>query len=129
MLYIENTRIQAQPTDTIEGQQGAGTFFVKPLMQGEHMALLEIRVQAGTVSAVHAHSHESLIYVVSGKLSTVIGNQTFVLGPGDVCRHPGSTAHRVEALEDTIFVEIKSPLPELRKTLGLADGSAASLEA
>jgi len=129
VLYIENKRVQAQPTDTIEGQRGIGTFSVKPLMQGDHMALLEIRVQAGTVSAIHAHSHESLIYVVSGKLSTVIGDETFVLGPGDVCRHPGSTGHRVEALEDTMFVEVKSPPPELRKTLGLSDSGEASSDA
>jgi quercetin dioxygenase-like cupin family protein len=119
MVYTENLRVPAHRTDSIEGQTGVGTFLVKPLMLGEHMALLEVRVQAGAASALHAHSHESLIYVVSGKLSTTIGSETFVLREGDACRHAASVAHRVEALEDTTFIEIKSPPLELGKTLGL----------
>src|SRR5262245_48857449 len=115
MLYTENKAVSAHPTCSIEGQPSVGTFLVKPLMLGEQIALLEVHVQAGTASALHAHSHESLIYVVSGKLSTTIGGETFVLGAGDVCRHAASVIHRVEALEDTTFVEVKSPLPELGK--------------
>lgn len=118
MVYVENRCVPAQPTGSIEGQPGVGTFFVKPLTRGEQMALLEVRVRAGATSAAHAHSHESLICVVSGKLSTTIGSETFVLGPGDVCRHAALVAHRIEALEDTTFVEIKSPPPDLHETLG-----------
>jgi quercetin dioxygenase-like cupin family protein len=123
MLHVENAQVGSQPVGTIEGQPSTGTFFVKPLMRGETMALLEIRVQAGAASAIHMHSHESLIYVVSGRLKTTIDNETFVLGPGDVCRHPFAVGHRVEALEDTIFVEIKSPPIELRQVFGIAAAS------
>ena len=129
MLYTENKSVLAHPTHSIEGRSGIGTFLVKPLMCGDQMALLEVRVQAGTASALHAHSHESLIYVVSGKLSTTIGSETFILGAGDVCRHAASVVHRVEALEDTTFVEVKSPAPELGKTLGLHEAAAAQLNA
>jgi quercetin dioxygenase-like cupin family protein len=120
MLHIENARIDSQPVGTIEGQPNTGLFFVKPLMRGESMALLEVRVRAGAASLIHTHSHESLVYVVSGRLKTIINNKTFVLGPGDACRHPRAVGHRVEALEDTVFVEIKSPPIELRQVFGLA---------
>ena len=123
MLHIENAQVDSQPVGTIEGQPSTGTFFVKPLMRGERMTLLEIRVRAGVASPIHTHSHESLIYVVSGRLKTIINNETFVLGPGDVCRHPCAVGHRVEALEDTIFVEVKSPPIELRQVFGLAAAS------
>jgi quercetin dioxygenase-like cupin family protein len=109
MLHIRNAQVDCQPVDTIEGQPNTGTFLIKPLMQGETMALLEVRVTAGATSAIHAHSHESVLYVVSGRLKTVIDDETFVLGPGDACRHPQGASHRVEAVEDTVFVEIKSP--------------------
>ena len=122
MLYVENAQLESQPVRTIEGQPNTGTFFVKPLMRGESMALLEIRVRAGAASLFHAHSHESLIYVVSGRLKTIINNETFVLGPGDVCRHPCAVGHRVEALEDSVFVEVKSPPIELRQVFGPAGG-------
>jgi quercetin dioxygenase-like cupin family protein len=123
MLHIENAQVDSQPVGTIEGQPNSGTFFIKPLMHGESMALLEVRVQAGVTSSIHTHSHESLIYVVSGRLKTVIDNETFVLGPGDVCRHPRAVGHRVEALEDSVFVEVKSPPIESRQVFGLAAAS------
>jgi len=123
MLYAENDQVDSQPIASIEGVPNTGTFFVKPLIGGESMALLEIRVRAGASSAVHTHAHESLIYVISGRLQTSIGNQTFVLGPGDACRHPRAVGHRVQALEDAVFIEIKSPPVEVGQLFGLAAAS------
>jgi len=118
MLHAENAQVEAQAIDSIEGQANTGTFLVKPLMRGNSMTLLEIHVRAGAGSPIHMHSHESLIYVVSGRLKTTIDCETFVLGAGDVCRHPPGAAHRVEALEDTVFVEAKSPPPDLHRIFG-----------
>jgi len=123
MLHVENAQVDSQPFGTIEGQPNTGTFFVKPLMHGQNMALLEIRVRAGVSSPIHTHAHESLIYVVSGRLKTIINDEAFVLGPGDVCRHPCAAGHRVEALEDTIFIEIKSPPIALGQVFGSSPAS------
>lgn len=120
MLHARNDQIESQPTGMIEGQPNTGTFLIKALMHGDSMMLLEIRVRAGESSALHAHSHESLIYVVSGRLKTTIGKATFELGPGDACRHPPAVAHRVQALEDSVFVEIKSPPVEMTQVIGAA---------
>lgn len=51
---------------------------------------------------------------------TIVNNEAFVLGPGDACRHPRSAVHRVETLEDTLFVEVKSPAIDLRRVFGPA---------
>jgi quercetin dioxygenase-like cupin family protein len=123
MLHTENAQVDTHAIDSIEGRQNTGTFLIKPLMHGDSMMLLEVRVRAGAGSPIHAHSHESLIYVVSGRLETTIDNKTFVLGPGDVCRHPSAVDHRVEALEDTVFIEAKSPPPDLHQIFGLATES------
>ena len=88
MLHAENAQVDSQPVHAIEGEPNNGTVFVKPLMDGEHMALLEVHMRAGVSSSLHAHAHESVLYVVSGKLTTVVNDETFVLAPGDVCRHP-----------------------------------------
>ena len=124
MLYVENDHVETQPVRTIEGRPNTGTVFVKPLMQGESMALLEVRMRAGVASSLHAHAHESLLYVVSGRLRTTVNNEIFVLGPGDVCRHPRDASHRVEALEDTVFVEVKSPAIEIWGRIWLRPGAA-----
>ena len=123
MLHIENDQVESHPVGAIEGQPNSGTVFVKPLMRGESMALLEVRMRAGVGSSLHAHAHESLLYVVSGRLKTIVNNETFVLGPGDVCRHPKDASHRVEALEDTVFVEVKSPPIEFGRVFGSATAS------
>ena len=103
MLHVENAHVAIQPVGSIEGQPSTGPFFVKSLMLGESMALLEVRVACGVASALHTHSHESLVYVVSGILSTTIGAETFVLAPGDVCRHPSGVSHVVKALQECGF--------------------------
>ena len=120
MLHAENAQVDSQAVDAIEGQPNTGTVFVKPLMDGEHMALLEVHMRAGVSSSLHAHAHESVLYVVSGKLTTVVNGETFVLRAGDVCRHPRDVVHRVEALEDTVFVEVKSPPIDLHRVFGPA---------
>lgn len=120
MLHTENSRVTSEPVDTIEGRPNNGTVFVKPLMQADTMALLEVRMHKGVSSSLHAHGHESVLYVVSGKLRTIVNQETFVLGPGDACRHPNGATHRVEALEDTVFVEVKSPPIEFGRVFGAA---------
>ncbi|MBE0548262.1 MAG: cupin domain-containing protein [Rubrivivax sp.] len=102
---------------SIEGTPTKGDFLIKPLLKGDHMSLMEVRLQPGVASAPHVHAHESLIYVVKGKLRTTVESNVTVLGPGDVGRHPAHVAHSVEALEETIFIEIKSPTPDIGSVL------------
>ena len=118
MNYAKNAGVDAMAIRSIEGAATTGgAFHIKPLLRGEHMSLMEVHLQPGVASAIHAHAHESLLYVVRGKVKTVVGGETVVLGPGDVGRHPASVPHSVEALEETIFVEIKSPAPDIAKVL------------
>ena len=42
-----------------------------------------------------------------------VGEQEYLLGPGDVCRHPAGIPHGVEALEESVMVEVKSPAPQM----------------
>jgi quercetin dioxygenase-like cupin family protein len=51
--------------------------------------------------------------VVKGKVKSTVGSQEFIMGPGDVCRHPKGVLHGLEAIEDSVVVEIKLPAPEI----------------
>jgi len=52
-------------------------------------------------------------YVISGKVKSTVGTQEFIMGPGDVCRHPKGVLHGLEAIEDSVVVEIKAPAPDI----------------
>jgi quercetin dioxygenase-like cupin family protein len=90
-----------------------GELVVKPLVQGDEMVLLEIYYAAGVGTPLHSHTHESIVYVVSGKLKATLEERVFVMVPGDVCRHPRGVLHGLEAIEDAVIVECKSPAPDM----------------
>ena len=98
---------------SIEGKPMHGTLVLKPMLKGEQMTLLELHYQPGTKAPLHTHSHESIIYVVSGRVRTWIGDDVYDLGPGDVARHPAGPLHTVEALVESTIIEIKSPAPDI----------------
>jgi len=103
---------------SIEGREMHGHLGVKPLMKGEHMLVLELHYDAGAKAPIHTHSHESVVYVVSGRVKTWVGDAVYVLGPGDVARHPAGVPHTVEALVQSTVLEVKSPAPDLTQLIG-----------
>lgn len=90
-----------------------GAILVRPMMKGAEMTALEIFYPKGVASSVHRHAHESMIYVVKGRLKGVIDGVACEMGPGDSCCHPAGVLHSVEALEDALIVEVKSPAPDI----------------
>ena len=119
MKAAHNTDREPIAVRSIEGAEIYGeALHVKPLIAGDAMTLLEIRYAAGSGAPLHVHDHESVVYVVRGRVKTTIGSETHTLGPGDACRHPAGEAHGLEALEDSLIVEIKSPPPHLGDLFG-----------
>jgi quercetin dioxygenase-like cupin family protein len=113
-IKSKNTDVEAVAVKSVEGKAVyGGDLLVKPLMKGDEMTFLEIRYAAGVGAPLHTHTHESIAYVVKGKVKSTVGSEEFIMGPGDVCRHPAGVLHGLEALEDSIVVEIKSPAPDL----------------
>ena len=103
---------------TIEGLPVSGSVWMKILMVGEEMLMLQLNYPTGSSSPLHKHQHESECYVVSGKLRAVVADEEFVLGPGDSCRHPTDVIHSLEAIEDATIIEVKSPVQSLEQFLG-----------
>ena len=119
-LVARSSEVPEVPVSSIEGRPMQGHLALKPLMRAERMAVLELHYQAGARAPIHTHAHESIIYVVSGRVKTSIGNDVYLLGPGDVARHPAGVAHAVEALVDSTVLEVKSPPPDISRLIGTA---------
>jgi quercetin dioxygenase-like cupin family protein len=108
--------VEAVAVSAVEGKQVyGGHMLVKPMIKGDHMTFLEIHLAKGVGAELHTHTHESVAYVVRGKVKSTVGSDEFVMGPGDVCRHPIGVLHGLEAIEDSVVVEIKSPAPDISK--------------
>ena len=114
MILSKNADVNAISVKAIEGEPVyGGDLLVKPMLKGDEMTIMEIHYTPGVGAPLYVHTHESLVYVVRGKVKTTVDDETHVLGPGDVCRHPAGVPHSVEALEDSVMVEIKAPAPDI----------------
>jgi quercetin dioxygenase-like cupin family protein len=114
VIKSRNADVEAIVVNAVEGKSVyGGHMLVKPLIKGDEMTFLEIHYAAGVGAPLHAHTHESVAYLVKGKVKSTVGSDEFIMGPGDVCRHPKGVLHGLEAIEDSVIVEIKSPAPDI----------------
>jgi quercetin dioxygenase-like cupin family protein len=114
VIKSRNADVKAMAVSAVEGKPTyGGELLVKPLIKGDEMTFLEIRYAGGVGSPLHTHTHESIAYVVKGKVKSTVDGEEFIMGPGDVCRHPAGVLHGLEALEESLVVEIKSPAPDI----------------
>ena len=66
---------------------------------GRSMMLSVVTFEPGSVVPEHAHPHEQMGLMISGRAEFTVGGITRVLGPGDLWRIPGGVPHRVVALD------------------------------
>ncbi len=64
------------------------------------MMLSVVRLEPRSVVPDHAHPHEQMGILISGRLEFTIGGITRVLGPGDIWRIPGGVRHKVVTLDE-----------------------------
>ena len=108
--FVSGSGIPIEPVMAIEGGAEVGNLGIKPLMVGDNVLVLEAHRERGLVDPEHTHDdHESICYLVSGRMRVVIDGKEFIAQPGDVWRHQIGVPHFHETLEDSLQIEIKSP--------------------
>ena len=94
----------------IGGVRPRGKIAMWPLMTGKRVQMTEVILKKGFFHPLHSHPrNESIGYVLSGRLRMRIGDEEFLLGPGDAWHHGLGAYHSSEALEDTHLVEAHTP--------------------
>jgi quercetin dioxygenase-like cupin family protein len=72
MIASRNVEVAAVAVKAVEGKpMYGGDMLVKPLMKGDEMTFLEIHYAAGVGAPLHAHTHESIAYIVKGDANTL----------------------------------------------------------
>ncbi len=109
-FFTQRDDIPAEKLDTVEGVKEQGHVEVRKMMVGDEILMLHVFRKKGLIDPVHKHmDHESMGYLISGKLKLVIGGEEFIATPGTAWMHPAGVEHFSEALEDVEQLEIKSP--------------------
>lgn len=109
-LFVEGASVAPIPMQALEGHGSVGRVDIRPMMVGDDMLMVQFFQQAGVRIPQHVHAdHESIVYLLRGRMELAIGEAKFVAGPGDVWRHPVGVPHSSVALDDCVAVEVKSP--------------------
>ena len=84
----------------------------KTLVFGKNTLLTEFRLEKGKMLPVHKHPYEQTGYLVSGHLVLIIDGQKHDMTPGGSWSILGGVEHGAEIVENSVAVEVFSPLRE-----------------
>lgn len=85
---------------------------LKPMTHGDSMLLGEFRLKQGARIPPHRHIFEQIGYLVSGKMRFILEDEAFDAEPGDSWCIAGDREHAAEVMEDSVVVEVFSPVRE-----------------
>jgi quercetin dioxygenase-like cupin family protein len=83
---------------------------IKTLVYGEKTLLSEFRLEKGSLLPRHSHPYEQTGYMISGRMRLHIGAEAHEVEPGDSWNVPLNLEHGAEVLEDSIIIELFSPV-------------------
>jgi len=84
----------------------------KTLAYGIRTSLSEFRLKNGSVIPNHSHPHEQTGYMISGQMTFTINGEIYNAEPGDSWCIPSNVEHGVDVLEDSVVIEVFSPVRE-----------------
>jgi quercetin dioxygenase-like cupin family protein len=82
------------------------------LISAERMMIAQVFLEQGCIVPQHSHENEQLTYILEGKLRFWFGedeSEVVDVGAGEVLHIPSGLAHKAEALETTLDVDVFSP--------------------
>jgi quercetin dioxygenase-like cupin family protein len=84
----------------------------RQVVTGENEMMARVLLKKGAIVPTHSHVSEQITYIQDGALRLWIGvpEEEVTLGPGSFVVIPPNVPHRAEALEDTVDVDIFSPI-------------------
>lgn len=83
---------------------------MRPLVFEKNTILCEFHLEKDHHLPLHNHPYEQTGYLLSGKLNFRIGDEWFSTEPGDSWCIPENVLHEVEILENSVVVELFSPI-------------------
>jgi len=82
----------------------------RKVISGERAMVAQVFIAKDAVVPTHHHASEQLTYILEGALKFEIEGREIVVHKGEVLLIPSNVPHRAVALEDTIDLDIFSPI-------------------
>ena len=98
--------------DTGESKQLMEGIELTTLVHGEKTLMGQFKIAKGSAIPSHSHPHEQTGFLVSGKVRFNVDGEIMDAEAGDSWCLPGNVEHSAEALEDSIIIEVFSPVRE-----------------
>ncbi|MGD0036231.1 MAG: cupin domain-containing protein [Bacteroidota bacterium] len=84
--------------------------FMKALTYGDNTLLCEFQLKQGSIIPAHQHPQEQTGYLITGRLRFSHDEEDFIVEPGCSWNFKGGIVHGAEVLEDSVAIEIFSPI-------------------
>jgi quercetin dioxygenase-like cupin family protein len=82
----------------------------RKIISGDKAMVAQVFLKKGAVVPEHFHESEQITYILDGALKFELEGREVVVGKGQVLRIPSNVPHRAVALEDTLDLDIFSPI-------------------
>ena len=82
----------------------------RKIVTGEREMLTQIYLKRGALVPLHRHESEQMTYVLQGGLKFLVGGEEVIVREGEVLVIPSWMEHQAEALDDTLTLDIFSPV-------------------
>lgn len=97
--------------DDVENEQ-LNAAISRQMIHGDTMTVARISLKKGGLVPEHSHHNEQISTVERGALKFVLAGVEKVVRPGDMLQIPPHVPHSVEALEDSVAVDLFCPRRE-----------------
>ena len=82
----------------------------RKVISGEKAMVAQVFFKKGAVVPEHSHESEQITYILDGALKFEIEGKVVIVHKGEVLHIPSNVPHRAVAMEDTLDLDIFSPI-------------------
>ena len=76
----------------------------------DRVTVARFELKRGAVVPQHSHENEQVSYIISGALKFILEGRDIVVRGGELLQIPPHVAHAAEAVEDTLAIDVFSPV-------------------
>ncbi len=82
----------------------------RKVINGERITVAKLGLSKGCAVPVHQHENEQISLILEGALKVEIDGRELTVRAGEVMVIPSGVPHGVQAVEDTVAVDVFSPV-------------------